>query len=104
MRMFNFSCYALLRRFEDSDDEPELLGFWYGADAVYLAERGSETLRKAEHQKLYESWPWPTCRPVLPVAHYAVLALRDVDFDSLEDLNSKLIQAAKLQWAGIGVR
>lgn len=105
MRLFNFSCYAVLSIDYCDDPEtepfsPELRGFWPDEASAQLAVGALEAERLAAHEQSWKGWGWP--HPALPVTRYAVVSLVNVEAAHLDDLENKLQTAAKLHIAGIG--
>lgn len=105
MRLFNFSCFAVLSIDncddpESDPDSPALRGLWSNEASARLAVGKMEAERLAAHEQSWKGWGYP--HPDPSITRYAIVSLTDVEASDLSDLETKLETAARLNVAGIG--
>lgn len=110
MKIFNFSCYAVVTISRDDSDDPKdwstnLAGMWLERCAAEAAIGEMEVARQAYHDNSLQEWRnkfgywWD--RPLEPLS-YALVPLSEVEAHFLSEVEDALCEAAKLQLKGIG--
>jgi hypothetical protein len=107
---FDFQCFALCAIIVEDDLDPdlmeysaELLSFHASVlDAMKEQTHRDELLRTA-HKLQYSGPKWPWRAPEFKDPQYQLVPIQQMCFDSMDDAQEMIEQAAVLQQKGVGV-
>ncbi len=107
---FNFSCFALCEMTVENDldaDQVEysadLLGFHATVLDAMKEQTHRDELLRAAHKLQYSGPKWPWRAPEFKEPLYQLVPIQQMRFDSMDDAQTMIEQAAVLQQEGVGV-